>query len=191
MDAAGYRQGPRGGGRVVNASRDVADFADRLIRQVAAQAPPQKPTSAKPLSRYRRSSKAARLSVDLVIDNLRERRVVDRDLLARVLSLCAVGKPDECWNWAGGLSSGYGRIRIGGRLALSHRAVAYAVGIVEDVFDPDRVSCVLHSCDNPACCNPRHLTAGTLSDNMQDCSCKGRLHVQRQAAPRLRMKYNP
>jgi hypothetical protein len=34
--------------------------------------------------------------------------------------------------------------------------------------------CVLHSCDTPACVNPDHLRAGTLSENIQDCIKRNR-----------------
>ncbi len=27
---------------------------------------------------------------------------------------------------------------------------------------------VLHSCDNPLCCNPKHLSNGTVADNSRD-----------------------
>lgn len=33
---------------------------------------------------------------------------------------------------------------------------------------------ILHSCDNPPCCNPAHLTAGTTKENVQDAISKGR-----------------
>lgn len=35
---------------------------------------------------------------------------------------------------------------------------------------------VLHRCDTPACVNPDHLWIGSLKDNTQDASQKGRLH---------------
>lgn len=135
----------------------------------------------------KRSTKASRKALDPLIDRLGEPTIVDRHLLARVLSLCEIRRPSDCWIWTGGKGDGYGRVKVGGRLALAHRAVAYAIGLVREPFDPERRECVLHSCDNPACCNPRHLTAGTLSDNMKDCAEKGRLYVQR-ADPRLKLR---
>lgn len=33
---------------------------------------------------------------------------------------------------------------------------------------------ILHSCDNPACLEPRHLSLGSARDNMLDCIAKGR-----------------
>jgi HNH endonuclease len=33
---------------------------------------------------------------------------------------------------------------------------------------------VLHTCDNPPCCNPKHLFVGTAFDNIQDMQRKGR-----------------
>jgi hypothetical protein len=36
---------------------------------------------------------------------------------------------------------------------------------------------VCHTCDQPACCRPKHLFLGTQKENMEDCAAKGRVHA--------------
>lgn len=82
------------------------------------------------------------------------------------------GGPDACWPWMRGTSNGYGKISSGGRghpSLRTHRvAYEFAHGLIPAGL------CVCHRCDNPLCCNPAHLFAGTLKDNTQDMLAKGR-----------------
>lgn len=76
----------------------------------------------------------------------------------------------DCWPWKGGFyPDGYGRVRMGGKPKRAHR-VAYelANGPVPKGL------LVCHTCDNPKCCNPSHLFAGTRQDNFDDMVRKGR-----------------
>ena len=66
--------------------------------------------------------------------------------------------------------SGYVHIQDNGKMTLVHR-LSY---IHYKGFPPKGKPCVLHKCDNPLCCNPKHLWAGTHKDNMSDMSKKGR-----------------
>jgi hypothetical protein len=83
--------------------------------------------------------------------------------------------PNECWPWKGGTGyHGYGRIKIRGRMYLPHR-IAYAIS--EGDFNLGGVGhgkVIMHSCDNPACCNPAHLSVGTMRENALDMVAKGR-----------------
>lgn len=82
------------------------------------------------------------------------------------------GGPDACHPWLAGTDpSGYGRLRARGENSLAHR-VAYEL-LVGPI--PDGLS-ILHECDNPPCCNPRHLYPGTQQQNVVDMVARGRSH---------------
>ena len=81
---------------------------------------------------------------------------------------------DECWNWkAYKDKGGYGTYRMNDKMFLSHR-VTWTLFNNNDIRDNLHV---LHKCDNPACCNPKHLFVGTHADNMRDCEEKGRNYI--------------
>lgn len=81
---------------------------------------------------------------------------------------CAVDRETGCWIWRGRPSSTYGKVSIDCESLGAHR-VAYALA---NGGVPDGLH-VLHSCDNPPCCNPEHLFAGTIDDNNKDRKAKG------------------
>ena len=82
-----------------------------------------------------------------------------------------VEKTDGCWLWVGGSKSqkGYGKIEIKGKHKLAHR-LSYEIhkGPIPDGL------LVMHSCDNPSCVNPDHLSVGTQSQNILEAFAKGR-----------------
>lgn len=87
------------------------------------------------------------------------------------------GGQHACWPWSARSrsGSGYGLVSYdlgdGARLHGAHR-VALSISLGR----PIQLGLhVMHSCDNPPCCNPAHLSEGTRSDNMTDASRKGRI----------------
>lgn len=80
---------------------------------------------------------------------------------------------DECWDWAGQRVCGYGRISIGARGFASEGAHRVSWQMHNGKQVPDGMF-VMHSCDNPGCVNPKHLSVGTPRDNFNDMVSKGR-----------------
>ena len=75
-----------------------------------------------------------------------------------------------CWEWQGALTRGYGMININYQAKKVHRVMyKYIYGDI-----PADKPHILHQCDNPKCCNPTHLYAGTAQNNMDDMMNRGR-----------------
>lgn len=92
----------------------------------------------------------------------------------RILPYLENLNPSQCVNYNHLNKDGYGSIQETGkdfkRHYLAHR-VAFMV--YHNVEIPEG-KIVLHSCDNPSCVNPFHLSIGTHYDNVQDKVKKGR-----------------
>lgn len=70
------------------------------------------------------------------------------------------GHKDDC---------GYGRISKDGKLVRVHREVWKQNNPGKEI-----TGVIMHSCDNPACINPDHLSHGTQAENIADMVAKGR-----------------
>lgn len=84
--------------------------------------------------------------------------------------LARVDKTDTCWLWTGATNGkGYGRLYADGAHVYAHR---YSFETFVGPIPEGMVLC--HSCDVRNCVNPAHLWPGTVKDNQQDMSAKGR-----------------
>lgn len=78
--------------------------------------------------------------------------------------------PNACWLYGGpGFYKGYGVFPFDNKIYHAHR-LSYILthgDIAKDLV-------VRHSCDNPPCVNPAHLSLGTRADNSADMVKRGR-----------------
>ena len=86
---------------------------------------------------------------------------------------------NECWEWKGYKNDdGYGRTWINDKGYYAHRVI-YSIVYPNSInlnapSSTDETGFLLHICDNPSCCNPKHLWVGSHWDNMADKVKKGR-----------------
>ena len=97
-------------------------------------------------------------------------KCVHGSLAKRLKAHTRKDRTSDCVLWTGHRDpGGYGRMTLPGTTRGAHR-VAWEVAhgpIPEGML-------VLHTCDNPRCCNPEHLKLGTHADNMRHKAERGR-----------------
>ena len=93
----------------------------------------------------------------------------------------AKNNENDCWVWTGHVDKdGYGLFKESSSPKDANvRAHRMAYRLIYGNFENEMW--VLHSCDNPPCCNPSHLFLGTAKDNAADRDkknrqCKGERH---------------
>lgn len=91
--------------------------------------------------------------------------------IARFWSKVSVGAPNSCWPWRAAVDDhGYGRFTLpDGEEVKAHR---FSWELANGPVPPGAM--ILHSCDNPPCCNPRHGRPGDAKANAEDCWSRGR-----------------
>ena len=87
----------------------------------------------------------------------------------RLWSKIDIKTHNDCWEWTGVTKIfGYGNTSWNGKSTVAHKLAWFLT------FGTWPNGLLLHSCDNPPCCNPNHLREGTHLDNMWDAIEKGR-----------------
>lgn len=81
-------------------------------------------------------------------------------------------KKDGCWEWTGVRRKGSGGYGVFTRDDVLFHAHRFSYELHKGAIPPGLF--VLHRCDNPPCCNPKHLFVGTAADNIHDAMRKGR-----------------
>ena len=98
---------------------------------------------------------------------------VKLSLIRRLTKKISFNKETGCMEWTGKAvhNMGYGKISSTREIGplRAHRLV----WVLSEGEIPDGLV-VMHSCDNPKCCNIQHLSLGTKLQNMQDMKNKGR-----------------
>lgn len=97
---------------------------------------------------------------------------------------------DSCWPWLGSCSkAGYGTVQaraVSPQPLYAHRIMwELAYGPIPEGMD------VLHKCDNPPCCRPKHFFLGTQQDNNSDRDSKGRTASGPRNGAKTKPEKNP
>lgn len=82
---------------------------------------------------------------------------------------------DDCIEWPfKPTETGYGRVCINYKQTMATHVVLELTGRPRPQVDSYHGAVAIHACDNPPCCNPRHLRWATQQDNIADMASKGR-----------------
>ena len=96
--------------------------------------------------------------------------MITNRLKHRFWSKVEIKDTSSCWPWKASFGyRDYGKFKFLNTYVSAHR-IAYLV----TKGDVPQNLIVLHTCDNPSCCNPEHLGLGTIAENNWDRATKGR-----------------
>lgn len=107
-----------------------------------------------------------------------------RDLAERFWEKVDKTSPDGCWPWTAAASAlhGYGRFSHDTARGPRRRSFVRNAHTVAWELDRGRKlppgKVVRHQCDNPICCNPKHLLLGTHAQNVRDKIRRGRFRPE-------------
>jgi hypothetical protein len=82
---------------------------------------------------------------------------------------------DGCWIWTGTTNNkGYGMFAVETGVTVTAHRYSYKLAHPYTKVTKGMALCILHSCDNRRCVNPKHLRAGTPKRNTAEMVRRGR-----------------
>lgn len=91
--------------------------------------------------------------------------------------------PDGCHPWTGNrFRNGYGRFWLASASHLAHRWILGEIIGRPLAWDETLREMACHRCDNPPCCNPKHLYVGHAKSNTADAIARERHATVREGA---------
>ncbi|MCA9073201.1 MAG: HNH endonuclease [Planctomycetaceae bacterium] len=97
---------------------------------------------------------------------------LDEEVIERFWSKVDKAGIGECWLWTDHVDKdGYGPFTVSKGNRYKSTRIAYFIHHGKDPGD----LLICHKCNNPTCCNPHHLYAGTCKDNLSQASNESRM----------------
>lgn len=104
------------------------------------------------------------------------RREHSIQVLLERLNKRSKAEKNGCIIWTGARNkAGYGHMKLGNDYMDTHK-LSYILNNNVEFSDLEGLV-VMHSCDNPSCINPAHLSAKTQKDNLADSKSKDRFQL--------------
>jgi len=114
--------------------------------------------------------------------------LLDENIKSAFWAKVIVAGIDDCWEWTAFRNKGgYGKIGFR-RDGKSLTFIATHVALHMDGRHRPPGAIALHSCDNPGCCNPKHLRWGDHFENEKDKMSRGRLHPREKRSATMKVR---
>lgn len=127
----------------------------------------------RPAKAGRSLTTAERPGAFALAEDMAKRKNGSLSVLNRFWSKVAFASDNDCWLWTKSRDRyGYGRFTLDHKIPFTASRLAW---ILTNAEDAEVGLEIMHSCDNPPCCNPSHLSKGTRSENYLDACRKGRM----------------